>query len=142
MLGLSFHIAAPQIKYFKLNRILEFSKLNSKFDHVYSYREGSKWHEWLDDYGMIHNGDWYDIKLKFTGIYVAIVQDYKYGRNQTIGYLDEHTTLMTVKMQNKTSITNFVLSFGNNCEVIEPQWLKDEILKKVQEISSIYQEHN
>ena len=57
-------------------------------------------------------------------------------------YLDEHTTVMTVKMQNKTSITNFVLSFGNNCEVIEPQWLKDEILKKVQEISSIYQEHN
>ena len=91
---------------------------------------------------MIHNGDWYDIKLKFTGIYAAIVQDYKYGRNQTIGYLDEHTTVMTVKMQNKTSITNFVLSFGNNCEVIEPQWLKDEILKKVQEISSIYQEHN
>ena len=56
MLGLSFHIAAPHIKYFKLNRILDFSKLNSKFDHVYSYREGSKWHEWLDDYGMIHNG--------------------------------------------------------------------------------------
>lgn len=129
---------AKEIRYFKLNRITSFSKLPQKFDYIYSYREGSEWHEWLDKYGMTRNGDWYGVKLKFTGKYAMIVQDYLYGKDQVTECVDSNTTILTLKMQYKDSIPNFVLGFGEFCEVLEPEWLKKDVLVKTELINKLY----
>ncbi len=129
---------AKEIRYFKLNRMISFSQLPQKFDYIYSYREGSEWHEWLDKYGMTRNGDWYDVKLKFTGKYAMVVQDYLYGKDQITECVDSNTTILTLKMKYKDSISNFVLGYGEFCEVLEPEWLKDEVLKKAQAIMKLY----
>ncbi|MDY3303357.1 MAG: WYL domain-containing protein [Clostridia bacterium] len=116
------------IMYIKLNRIVSFEKMPNKFDYIYSYREVSKWHEWLDEHCMKRNGEWYEVKLKFTGKYAMIVQDYLYGRDQITECVDSSTTILTMKLQYKDSIPNFVLSFGEFCEVLEPEWLRDEVM--------------
>ena len=41
-------------------------------------------------------------------------------------------------MQNKENILVFVLGFGSNCEVLEPEWLKEKILTEVKNIYDIY----
>lgn len=126
---------AKAIRYFKLNRIVEFEKTAKKFDYIYSYREGSEWREWLDEYGMTRNGDWYEVKLKFTGKFAMVVQDYLYGKDQVTECVDANTTILTLKMQYKDSISNFVLGFGGYCEVLEPEWLKEDVLCKAEEIT-------
>lgn len=123
-----------EIRYFKINRITRFFTLPDTFDYVYSYREGSAWHEWLDEYGMKRNGEWYEVKLKFTGRFAMLAQDYLYGKDQVTECVDENTTILTMKMQYRDSIPNFVLKFGGFCEVLEPQWLKDDVIAKAQEI--------
>ena len=130
--------AVRGIRYFKLNRMVNFSREAQRFDLIYSYREGSEWHEWLDQYGMTKNGDWHYVKLKFTGIFAMVAQDYLYGKDQVVECVDPHTTVMSLKMQYKQSLANFVLGFGECCEVIEPEWLKKEVADKLQAISRLY----
>ena len=41
-------------------------------------------------------------------------------------------------MQNKEIILRFVLGFGDNCEVLEPEWLKKQVVETIEKISIKY----
>ena len=110
-------------RYFKLNRIEHFHTTNQKFRIPLTYNE----RDYLDEFGMKQNGEWYPIKLKITGKHATLVRERIYGKNQTVEPIDRDTTILSVEMQNKDDILSFVLAFGTNCEVLEPEWLRGEI---------------
>ena len=41
-------------------------------------------------------------------------------------------------MQNKENILVFVLGFGENCEVLEPEWLKEKVVETIDKIYGRY----
>ena len=87
---------------------------------------------------MKNNGEWYPIKLKLTGNYAMLVKERIYGKEQTVESVDDKTTILSVKMQNEDNIEKFVLGFGVDCEVLEPEWLKEQLIKT---IDIIYQKY-
>jgi predicted DNA-binding transcriptional regulator YafY len=119
-----------EIGYYKLNRINKIEILNKKFIKSKTFDE----RDYIDEFGMKNNGDFYSIKLKITGNYAAIVQERKYGKNQQIEIVDDKTTILSTEMQNKENIISFVLGFGKDCIVLEPKWLKDEVQQEVKRI--------
>ena len=125
-------------RYFKLSRIVEYKKENRRFRVLYGYDEK----ELLNKFGMTKNGDWYDIKLKFKGRYATIVQDYIYGQEQTIEQQEDGSVILSVRMQYRNNIINFALFAGVECEVIEPEWLKAEIVNQCKQIQKIYKMHH
>lgn len=127
---LAFCEMAKNFRYFKLNRIVSFTKLDEKFRKSLAYNEK----EWLDSFGMTNNGEWYDVKLKFTGKYAMVVQDYIYGKNQVTECVDSNTTILSLQMQYRDTIVGFVLSHGIYCEVLEPEWLKQEVKETAEKI--------
>lgn len=131
---LAFCETAKDFRYFKLNRIIKYTVLQDKFRRLLAYNE----REWLDAFGMTNNGEWYDVKLKFTGKFAMVVQDYIYGKNQITECVDSNTTILTLQMQYKDTIVGFVLSHGIYCEVLEPEWLKNEVKSVAAEISMRY----
>ena len=131
---LGFDESKGDIRYFKINRIDKYVVQNRKFRVLLTYNES----DYLDEYGMKQNGEWYPIKLKLTGHYAMLVKERIYGKEQTIEEVDEKTTILSVKMQNKESIVKFVLGFGEHCEIIEPMWLKQEILAELRIIEKYY----
>lgn len=112
-----------QIKYFKLNRIKSFNLLTANFRISYAYNEK----DFIDSYGLKQNGEWYAIKLKLFNQYALLATERVYGKNQSIKRINENTVVLSCEMQNKENVKNFVLGFGDNCEIIEPKWLIDEI---------------
>ena len=56
-----------------------------------------------------------------------LVKERIYGKNQTVEAVDANTTILSVEMQNKDDIVSFVLGFRDQCEVLEPEWLKVSI---------------
>lgn len=120
---LSYDESSSDFRYFKLNRILSFKITNKTFRMLLSYNES----DFLDEFGMKQNGEWYPIKLKLSGSYAMLVRERIYGKNQTVECVDNNTTILSCEMQNKSDIVSFVLGFGTNCEVIEPQWLREEV---------------
>jgi len=83
---------------------------------------------------MKNNGEWYPIKLKLTGNYAMLVKERIYGKDQKVDVVDEHTTILSCRMQNKDNILKFVLGYGVDCEVLEPEWLKKRISETIETI--------
>ena len=111
------------IRYFKLNRIVKYEKTNKNF-RIWKMYNRSKY---LDKFGFKNNGEWFHIEFQATGPYAALIKERIYGKNQEVSSIDDLTTSIKVDMQNKESIITFVLGFGKNIKIIEPQWLKDEL---------------
>ncbi len=128
---LGFDETKGDIRYFKINRIQKFEIQNRKFRVSLYYNESN----YLDEYGMKNNGDWYPIKLKLTGNYAMIVKERIYGKDQEIEVIDNKTTILSCKMQNENNILKFVLGYGVDCEVLEPEWLKEKIIETIKIIS-------
>lgn len=125
---------SERVIYLKLNRVQKFSVTGNKFRIPLTYKES----DYLDEYGMKQNGEWYPIKLKLTGPYAMLVKERIYGKEQTAEAVDENTSILSVSMQNIEAIKGFVLGFGTNCEVLEPLWLREKIMKEAEEIASGY----
>ena len=56
------------------------------------------------------------------------IDEYRYGKNQKVERIDDDTTIISVTMQYRDDIVGFVLNHQEFCEVLEPEWLKDEVL--------------
>ena len=53
--------------------------------------------------------------------------------------IDENSTRVSVDMQNEENIKAFILGFGANIDVIEPEWLKEDLSSIAKEIINKYQ---
>ncbi len=115
--------------YFKLNRIQSIRILSEKFTRLKTYQSS----DFVDQYGMKQNGEYYQIKLELTDLY-TVISERIYGKNQSITKLDEHKTILECSMQNKQIIQSFVLGFGSKAKVLEPQWLKEQIRDEAKKI--------
>ena len=122
---LGWHEKYCDICYYKLNRIQSFNILNDKKFSVFKYFNVR---EYLDEFGMKNNGEFYHVKFIATGPYASLVKERIYGKNQVVTAIDDHSTMVDVDMQNKENIIVFILGFNKNIRVLEPQWLIDELV--------------
>lgn len=120
--------------YFKLNRIEKIEKLRDHFTIMKTYKES----DYLDSFGMKQHGDYYNIKLKLKDLYTVITER-TYGKNQRVTKLDDEYSILECDMQNKDMILSFVLGFGNQCEVLEPEWLITDVKHELINIAKLYQ---
>ena len=133
-------------RYFKLTRIEEFAVVSQKFRVSVLFNE----HNFLDERGLkvgrdwSNEGesseklteDWVHIKLQLSGRPAMYVKEYKFGENQVITPIDKNTTILECDMQYKYNTVKFVLGFGIDCKVLEPQWLKEEIVSIAKKMAS------
>ena len=115
----------PDIYPFKLNRIQELKKTDQKFS-VWKYYNKTKF---VDEHGFKSNGDWYHVEFIAYGNYASLCKERIYGKNQVVEEIDGNSTKVSVDMQNQESIRVFILGFGEHIQVLEPQWLIDDILR-------------
>ena len=113
----------PDIRWFKLNRIQKITLTDKKFSVWKFYNRNN----YLDEFGFKSNGDWYHVEFIAYGTYAALTTERIYGKNQIVERIDQNSTKVSVDMQNQESIRVFVLGFGKNIKVLEPQWLKDDL---------------
>ncbi|HIT50086.1 MAG TPA: WYL domain-containing protein [Candidatus Pelethenecus faecipullorum] len=131
---LAWNEAVNRFGYYKINRIQKIEILNESYTFLKTYKES----DYLDAYGMRQNGAYYSVRLLFTDL-STVLSERIYGKNQLVTPLDEHHSILECMMQNKKMIVSFVLSFGDQVQVLEPQWLKEEILRSAETIIKKYQ---
>lgn len=122
------------VGYFKINRIISYEKLKETFVVLKTFN----FSDYVDSFGMKNNGEFYEIKLKVMNQYAAMVKERVFGKDQVIESIDEKTTILTCKMQNKGIIISFVLGFGCDAVVLEPEWLREELRIQTIKIQEIY----
>lgn len=129
-------------RYFKLNRIEKYEITKEKFivpkyfdEKEYFDKNGfKKGTDWANDHNAIN--EWIHIKLLLHNRPALYVKEYIYGKNQNIIAIDKDNTILECDMCYKYNVIKFALSFGNDCDVLEPLWLKDEIISIAEKIIS------
>jgi predicted DNA-binding transcriptional regulator YafY len=145
---LSYSENATELRYFKLNRIVSFSVLPQKFTQLYGYREGSGWHEYIDEFRLKKIPDWKGelggenasmrIKLHLSGKPAMYAHEYLYGLDQVITDIDKDNTIIEFTAEYKYNTVQLVLGFGADCKVLEPGWLKDEVINQIEKTKKLY----
>lgn len=124
-----------KVLYFKLNRVSLLEKTQKTFRIPLTYKEN----DYLDEFGLKNNGEWFNIELELCGIAVQLIKERIYGREQKIIDMENGKSLLQVKMQNKEDIVSFVLGLKTDCKVISPKWLFDKIIGTSNNILELYQ---
>lgn len=131
---LAFNETINDFGYFKLNRIDSFYKTRNHFTLIKSFDEAN----YLDGFGMKQNGEYYHIELELENLNTAI-KERIYGKNQEVEVIDNNHIKFSCDMQNKSLILSFVLSLGNKCKVISPEWLIDDVKNSLWSMMEIYE---
>lgn len=120
------------IDYLKINRMNLITGLKKKYTKWKSYNRS----DYLEPTGF-KKEQWYHLELKVDKSFIGQIKERVYGKNQEITF-EKNKYILKVDIQNKEEIIALVLSFGNNVEVIEPTWLKDELLNIAKHYLKMY----
>ena len=120
------------IDYLKINRMNLITGLKKKYTKWKSYNSS----DYLEPTGF-KKEQWYHLELKVDKSFIGQIKERVYGKNQEITF-EKNKYKLKVDIQNKEEIITLVLSFGNKVEVIEPTWLKDELLNTAKLYLKIY----
>jgi hypothetical protein len=63
------------------------------------------------------------------------------GKNQKIEMINKKEGIFTATMQYKFNIISFVMGLGSFCKVIEPLWLKEQVVKISTEMINMYKDN-
>lgn len=121
-------------RHYKLSRIKKLNVLNKHFSRDPYFKKS----EHFDAEGYKKNDEWFEVKLEVNGYHLLKLTEKTIGKNQQIEMIDNKKGIITVSMQYKFNIISFVMGLGSFCKVIEPKWLKDQILKITTEMQNLY----
>jgi predicted DNA-binding transcriptional regulator YafY len=90
-------------------------------------------------FGIIKS-DAFGVEVEFSGWAALHVAERTWSEDQKITQLDDHTIRLTFSCSSDIEIIPWVLSFGGAVKVIQPDWLKKEILDQVNKTAALYDE--
>lgn len=121
--------------FYKLSDFEEYNLLNKKFI-VNKYFDFNKY---FDNGGLVGNKNSFIINLLVTNEALSLFKTKIIGKNQQLSMISKKKGIVTLEMQNKQEIISLVLSLGTDVEVVEPVWLKEEIINISKKIISKYE---
>lgn len=84
----------------------------------------------------IMNGEVFTVSLLFNENTSNYIYDRKWSSSQHITITDDKKLILKMEVRSKPEIISWVIGFGPDVKVLDPGWLKDEILRKSSEVIS------
>lgn len=119
---------------FKLIRIEEVKLLKEKFE-----KTNFKLKDYLHNRLGLFNDEEYKVKLKISYPYAQSIKEVHWVENEVVeDHFEEGYIIYKGKLKGKKDVLEWILKMGSNCKIIEPISLRDEVVKKCNEILDIY----
>jgi predicted DNA-binding transcriptional regulator YafY len=116
----------------KFNRINKIKTLNEYYDEVKPYNID----DFINEFGPVIEEVRVQLVLKGSAAFYA--PEYVYGFHQVITELPNDEILLEVTLASHLQAKHLVLNFGAECEVIEPEWLAQQINEEAKEVIKTY----
>lgn len=124
-----------QIRQFKLSRISKYEIIGEKFEKDKSF----KLQEYMSNNFGIYQDEEIELKLLIRYPMAQIVKEKVWVSNQIISESEEKDSILfKAKMKGKIEIKSWILSMGRDVEVLEPEFLRDEIKKELEGMMKNY----
>jgi predicted DNA-binding transcriptional regulator YafY len=124
-----------KIKIFRIDRIREIELTDDKF----KYPEDFSLEEYLGRAWSMERGEKeIEVKIEFRGRAARWVKEHRWHSTQELEEIDDDKVLMTVVTESRNEVKEWVLGFGAEAEVIEPEGLRKEIMDEVERMWWMY----
>ena len=125
-----------ETRFFRIDRIKEIKILEEQYQIPENYS--------LDDelaaaWGVEQGEEEFDLKIKFSGRAARFVPEYHLSDKQNIERINENEIIFSIKTSSKEEIKSWILGFGSNAEILEPEKLRKEVETEVKNILKNYQ---
>lgn len=122
-----------KIEIYKINILKEIRLLPQVFEMKKHFNES----DYFDGFGIKNHDKWLKIKILLKDQACIAVNERIYGKDQEIQRVDENSCILSVTIKEKDAIS-FVLGWGVDCKVIEPQSLIENIKEMTTKILEKY----
>ena len=132
---ISFCHLRNEYRMFGLNRILTIENTEVEFvkPSDFSIENLLK-----DSFDLIWGGETYHIKLKFTPYKSRWIRERKWHHSQQLTELDDGGLLLEMDVQGLDDVKQWVMQYGAEVEVLEPDLLREKILGEIKRMSILY----
>jgi len=93
------------------------------------------------NFGFIKD-DQFDAEVEFTGWAAQYVAERMWSPNQQITRMDENKIRLTFSAASRVELIAWILSFGEEAKVVNPDWLVTEMKKKLKDTAGLYKNGN
>ncbi|MBA7711192.1 hypothetical protein ES703_120147 [subsurface metagenome] len=119
------------VRAFKLNRMKELNALDKCFVNEKKFDIG----EYLGRaWSMVPEGRLYNIKLRFSPQVAHDVAEVQWHSTQTVTFEGDGSVIIEFRVDGLNEITWWILSYGDQVQVLAPRILREKIIKIAQKI--------
>lgn len=123
-----------EIRIFRLNRIKKVALLDKSFETDPNFSLAS----FFKDSWEIYQGKPVAVKIRFKEIGAKVVESGQYHHSEKISKSQDGSLIYEVKVNGIEEISQWILGFGENAEVLEPKELREKIGSTARKLSRIY----
>jgi predicted DNA-binding transcriptional regulator YafY len=122
----------------KLSRILDIKASSETYEEDPTFN-GDKYFKYTLGVYHKHNEEPIDVKLKLRGSsIIRLFSEDVVHVTQDLIPVSEEEAILEMRVYNSPELETFILGYGEGIEVLEPQSLKDEIVKRLNKARSLY----
>ena len=86
----------------------------------------------------ILGGKLYDIRLRFTGVAAKQISYSQHHPKEKVTKQRDESVLYSITVEGLDEITNWIITFGKEAEVLKPKELKEKIFRMGKELTELY----
>jgi len=128
---------ANDIRIFKIERIKAIEMMPEVYEIPNSFDANQYF---ASSWGVFAGGETETVKLKFSPGVAQILEEVVWHPSQIIERLVDGSLIMTLRVSLNAEMLGWILRWGENVEVIEPQRLREEIAQTAKSMLDIYRE--
>ncbi|MCX5831356.1 MAG: WYL domain-containing protein [Deltaproteobacteria bacterium] len=107
-------------------------------ERAFEFPEDYKFDDAFDrNFGFMKD-DCFDAMAEFTGWAADYVAERTWSPDQKITKIGDDKISMTLSVSSSVEFIAWILSFGGQAKVIEPEWLVEETVQTIKETASLY----
>ncbi|MFL0194527.1 helix-turn-helix transcriptional regulator [Clostridium sp. WILCCON 0269] len=122
------------VENFKLNRIKSLKVSND----IYMRPRTFSLKDYLNNHWGLFGGNKIKVVIKFNKEIVNFIQHTKWHINQNINELQSGSILFTLYVDDIKDVKQWIMGFGKNAEIIEPEELRQSVKLEVEELYKKY----
>lgn len=123
-----------EVRHFKISRIEDIMILQERFTINIEYDIKNIMRK---SFGIMDD-DMFYLKLKISYPMSQLVKEKQYSLNQRITEIDESNIIFEANIKGYQEVKTWVLGMGSKVEVLEPEKLKEDIIKEIGILGKLY----
>ncbi|MBK7141156.1 MAG: YafY family transcriptional regulator [bacterium] len=137
--GRAFYLVAycrlrQDFRTFRLDQIQSLSK----FDEHFQPRQGVTAERYFDGSWQVYSGDPIEVLVRFTGKAAKIVSSRTHHQHEEVSPQEDGSVLYRITVRGVEEIQRWVLGFGSEAEILEPDQLRWEMSRLAQALDQLY----